>query len=444
MTVSVQHPDKPSRDIASSGRRDTAEVDVIFQLIIPIRILGRKPDQLFRRSHRSDRRALIDPAFTEISCHPLHHTIEHPLCLKALVRITVYRVCLKGSLKLCDHCIFVKVRDLIQFLFYFSAAVHFILSPCDLLITGGFSQDIQVVFTDSGHISHIAPLIPRNAQHLLSQSLERMGVRRSAVVVRLVPVHSVERLEAIASVRRRSHLLRVGSGISDRNPIIPQLFHTIQVHGANFLSGKLPVRRTHRRRPARGVLRLDCHCRLYLRRQIKESLCRQIVQRISCVKHFPVKAVYLLRRVNALITEVICHLGTDVIDLRNIEHHTSVPHLLGDIAVRMGFSAGAFPTPRTAIEIPSVLIMCGLVTEGKKDIITCSQSRRVHPDHNTSIRHRRTAIQGIQHIVGFINPFHDRVSRCSLLLCARSRSFTLRKSQPGIILDIHKAVELIR
>ena len=191
------------------------------------------------------------------------------------------------------------------------------------------------------------------------------------------------------------------------------------------------------------MFRLNRHSRLLLRRQLKELLGCQIIEHISGVKHFTVIAVDFFCRINTFVTEVVGHLGTDLVDLRDIKHHNAISHLLGNVAVRVCLASGALSSARAAVEISSVLIMGGFMAECKKYVIAGSQRRRVHPDYNASVRHRSASVQRIQHIVRLIDPFHHRIPCRPFFLDSRFRCRAFRKSQPGVILDIHKTVQLL-
>ena len=119
------------------------------------------------------------------------------------------------------------------------------------------------------------------------------------------------------------------------------------------------------------MLRRHGHRRLLPGRQLEEGLGRQIVQSVACVKHLPVVAVNLLRRVDPLIAEVVCHLCSHVIDPGNVEYHDAVPHLLSYVAIRMGLPAGPFSPAGAAVKISAVLVVGRLVAEGKEDIVAC-------------------------------------------------------------------------
>ena len=271
-----------------------------------------------------------------------------------------------------------------------------------------------------------------------------MGVRRAAVIVRLVPVHRVKRLESITSVCGRSYLFRIGCRIPDGDLMIPQSFHTVQVHGADFLCRKLLISGAHGCTSACGMLRLYSHRRLLLRCQLKECLGRQIIQHVSRLKHFLIVAVDFLRGVDPFIAEIIGHLCAYIHLFRNVKHHDTVPHLLRDISVRMCFAAGSDSSSGSAVKIFSVLIMGSLMTERKERIIICSKCRTPHPDHDRSICHGRTSVQGAQHIDRFVYPFHDRITCRSFFLCSRRSRRTFREGKPCIELQIYKAVQLLR
>ena len=183
MAVSVQDSDKSSRDITSAGRRDPAEIKILLQAIASEWILLCQTDQIFRRGYGDHRRTLIDPAIAEISRHPFHHSIDHAFRLNALAGVSVFRVRFKSSFELSDHRFFVKIRNPVQFLLHFPISSQFIFLPCNIRIARDRAERFQVIFAESRHVNHITIFIAGQPQHLLPQSFERVGIRRTVIIV---------------------------------------------------------------------------------------------------------------------------------------------------------------------------------------------------------------------------------------------------------------------
>ena len=398
-------------------------------------------DQFFCRCDRYHRRALINTAVAEVPRHTLDHAVDHPFCLEALVRIPVHCIRLKCRFKLRNDCIFIKIRNLVQLLLHFPVTVQLIVSPCDIRIPGDLAQCVQIIFTERGHKYLVALFIACEPQHLLPQPLEGMGIRRAVIIVRLIPVHRVKRLKSIASVCSRACLFRIRRRIADGNPVIPQIFHAVEIHCVNLFCRKFLVGSSHRSIAARGMFRLYGHRRLLLRSQFKKSLSRQIIQHIPGIKHLFIIAVDFLCRIDPLITEIVRHFRSAIHIFCDIEYHDAISCLLGYIAVCMGLCAGSVSSSGSPVEIFSILVMGCFMAECKECIIVCSKCRTPHPDHDRSVCDRRASIQGTQHIHRFIYPFHDRIPCFSLFLCSCRSRLTLRKSKPRIELEINKAVE---
>ena len=261
-----------------------------------------------------------------------------------------------------------------------------------------------------------------------------MGVRRTAVIVRLIPVHPVERFKSIAS--------RCGGGnglrIADADPVLPEIVHILQLHISEIFRSQPPVLCRKGICTAGRMLGLHRHCRLLLRFQFQKRLGRKVIQHITRLKHFLVVALKLFSRIDSFITEVIRHLGSDITDLRDIKYHISILHLLGNIPVRMGLCACASSSSLSGIEIFTVLVVGCLMAE---EIKIESQRRILHPVYLRSGRISRAAIDAAPGACSFVHPFDHRVRRLSLFLFPRCRLVACREMDSGVKLYIHKTVQ---
>ena len=250
-------------------------------------------DQLLRRGNRDHVRAFINASVTEIPCHTFHHAIKHSLCLNACRTVSACRILFKRRFKLLYYCIWIKIWDLCQFLLYGPVTSQLVLLPCNIRISGDLLQSIQVIFTETGHIDHITFLITGEPQHFLTQPFKGMGIRRSVIVMGLIPVHGVERLKTVASICRRSYPFRIGCRVPDGNPVFPEILHILQIHCGKFFCSQFLIHRRHGRCPARGMFCLNRHRCLLLRSEFEECLRRQIIQHIASFKHLAVITVDL-------------------------------------------------------------------------------------------------------------------------------------------------------
>ena len=317
-----------------------------------------------------------------------------------------------------------------------------VVLPGDIVFAGDLAQGIQVSFAAGRHIDLVTILVAAYAQHLHAKPLEGVGVRRTVVVVGLIPVHVVEGLKAVTAVGGGVDLF-CGAlfQVSDGDLMFPKVFQIPEIHLLDFLHRHIPVLGGKGVRASRSVGGLYCYRSLLLRCQLQKGFCCQVVQYISCFKHLVVITVNFFRRVDPLVAEIVGHLHPQIVDFGDVKYHTAVPHFLGNVPVGMGFAAGAFPPSGAAVEISSVLIVSCFMAEGKEGIIAGAQSCVYHPIDHIAVSGGGAAIFGADGVVGFIDPFHHRISGFVFVLVSCVSSVALREVQPGVVLDVHEAVE---